>query len=62
MGLDGYTKGQVLQAGIAVTVQPNAAVNWRAWTVTEITGSDGNLTAAAIASATAAAVEWTGWT
>lgn len=32
VGLDGFTNGQVLQAGIAVTVQPNATVNWWAWT------------------------------
>jgi hypothetical protein len=32
VGLDGFTNGQVLQAGIAVTVQPDATVNWWAWT------------------------------
>ena len=32
VGLDGFTNGQVLQAGIAVTVQPDAAVSWWAWT------------------------------
>jgi Peptidase A4 family len=32
VGIDGWGNGQVLQAGIAVTVQPNATVNWWAWT------------------------------
>jgi hypothetical protein len=32
VGLDGYTNGQVLQAGVAVTVNPDTTVSWWAWT------------------------------
>lgn len=32
VGLDGYGNNQVLQAGIAATVNPNATVTWWAWT------------------------------
>lgn len=32
MGRDGWGNGQVLPAGIAVTVQSNATVGWWAWT------------------------------
>ena len=32
VGIDGWGNGQVLQAGVAVTVRPDATVRWWAWT------------------------------
>jgi hypothetical protein len=32
VGIDGWGNGQVLQAGVAVTVHPNATVEWWPWT------------------------------
>lgn len=32
VGIDGWDNNQVLQAGVAVTVHPNATVEWWAWT------------------------------
>jgi hypothetical protein len=32
VGIDGWGNSQVLQAGVAVTVHPNATVEWWAWT------------------------------
>ncbi len=63
VGLDGFTNGQVLQAGsCSAGTQHNTFDLTPDGIITNIGGSSAALTQASIASPTTAVVEWTGWT